>query len=291
MQQKIVNKKGIAILMAVYNGDTYLTQQLDSIIRQTNDDWNLFIRDDGSSDESYSILQKYEDKYDNITLVRDKLGNLGTKNVFLHLLEIVDSDYYMFCDQDDVWLHNKIELSIKRMKEIESEKGKEIPILVHSDVSLVDDSLNIIEKSYWKGLNLNPEKFKTYNYLTVLSFITGMTMLFNRISKDYIFPISKYSGMHDSWISPIIAKNGIISSIYQQTVLYRQHNNNVLGIKSKEQRKFFYKLNHLKSLSIVNYNRAKRISNMGFGSISKYFYYKFKIAFIRIISKYPSSNE
>ena len=99
----------IAILMSTYNGERYLREQIDSLLNQTYKDWKLYIRDDGSTDETISIIESYVNDYpDLIVLLKDDLGNLGSARSFMRILSVVDADYYMFCDQDDVWLPNKV---------------------------------------------------------------------------------------------------------------------------------------------------------------------------------------
>lgn len=103
----------IDILLATYNGEEYLRQQIDSIICQSYTNWRLIIRDDSSSDGTLAIIKDYVKRYLNkIILVDENTPNLGSSKSFIRLLDFVSNDYFMFTDQDDVWLPNKVELSI-----------------------------------------------------------------------------------------------------------------------------------------------------------------------------------
>ena len=137
----------IAILMATYNGSRYLREQIDSILSQTNDNWQLYIHDDGSTDSTMDIILEYCNKYiGKIVYLNDAQKHRGAAMSFMYLLKQVEADYYMFCDQDDVWLPNKVEQEFKSITEYSNEK----PILVFSDLYIVDEKLNVIEKSYWR---------------------------------------------------------------------------------------------------------------------------------------------
>ena len=135
----------IDILMATYNGGKYISEQINSILNQTYKEWTLYIRDDGSKDNTVDIIDDYCKKYPGkiIRIKDDKLG-LGAKLNFSELMKYSKSNYCMFADQDDVWLNTKIEDTMNKMIEAENIHGKETPILVHTDLKVVDGNLNII---------------------------------------------------------------------------------------------------------------------------------------------------
>lgn len=278
------NIKDIAILMSVYNGELYLREQLDSIINQTFDNWTLYIRDDCSTDSSLSIIKEYL-KYPNITLFNDDLGNIGAKNSFFQLLKNIDSQYYMFSDQDDIWLPNKIQVSFERLKDEEAKSGKLCPILVCTDVYITNAKLDIIEESEWRLVGINDNSFSSHIKMLVNPIVIGMTMCFNQLIKDNAFPINSNIGMHDSWLAYIAAKYGKIVNINKQLVLYRQHGNNVCGINNRRKLGLLYKVLHPKSSLQINldkYNRIKKIESISFIT---YLYYKFCIIIQRKINK------
>jgi len=139
----------IDILLAAYNGERFLKQQIDSILAQSNQDWQLLIRDDNSSDSTVNIIKDYTVKYPHkIRLIEDDRGRLGPALNFGKLLEHTDNDYVMFSDQDDVWLPDKIDLTLNTMKDAE-EIYPNMPILVHTDLKVVNEDLKIIADSLW----------------------------------------------------------------------------------------------------------------------------------------------
>lgn len=229
----------IDILMATYNGEQFVGEQIESILSQSYKDWKLYIRDDGSKDNTLDVLSKYEREYSGkIIVIRDGKKGLGAKLNFAELLKYSKSEYCMFCDQDDVWVSNKIELSIKKMKDTESSYGKDKPILIHTDLSVVDRHLNVMHKSFWKYQKLD-ERYKRLNYLLVQNNITGCTMLLNRRLIDMSLDISSQCVMHDWWIGLIASGFGKIESINNQTILYRQHGNNEVGAHKYNSLQYF----------------------------------------------------
>lgn len=267
------NTNNIAILLATYNGEKYLKEQLDSIYSQSYNNWSLYIRDDGSSDRTIDIILEYSEKYSNIFLVTDENKHLGATYSFLNMLKVVNSNYYMFSDQDDVWLPNKINDSFAAMKQAEL-IYKNKPIIIHTDVSLVDKELRLLCQSYWKVIGLNPDKLKTYNYLAQSSYVQGCTMLFNQQVKELSFPVSRHAIMHDWWIATRIINKGVICTLHAPTMLYRQHEQNVFGFDFGKTTTILSKIKNIRK--VVNNNRKLYMSlkQDGYGSFFKYLYYK-----------------
>ena len=98
----------------------YLEEQVGSIIAQTYTDWKLYIRDDASTDDTGALIKRLADTDPRI-IAMPSSGNLGAKESFMWMLRNVEAEYYMFCDHDDVWLPKKVELTLKRMQEAETE--------------------------------------------------------------------------------------------------------------------------------------------------------------------------
>lgn len=226
-----MNETRIDILLAAYNGEQFLKEQIDSILNQTYKDWRLLIRDDGSTDGTIQIIKSYAAKYpDKIRLVEDNLGNLGVGQNFGRLLELCQAEYIMFCDQDDVWLPGKLEKTFSKMKETEK-LYPDTPILVFSDLKIVDENLKVIADSLHSYHKIDPIKESLLKNLIFHSFVTGSTIMMNKKLRDISIPIPQFSRMHDWWVALNAANSGKIFYIHAATVLYRQHPKNVVGSK------------------------------------------------------------
>lgn len=226
-----MNETRIDILLAAYNGERFLKEQIDSILSQTYKDWHLLIRDDGSTDATIQIIKSYAAKYpDKIRFVEDNLGNLGVGQNFGRLLELCESEYIMFCDQDDVWLPEKIEKTFSKVKEAEK-SYPDTPVLVFTDLKIVDENLKVIADSLHSYHKIDPVKESLLKNLIFHSFVTGSTIMINKKLRDISIPVPQFSRMHDWWVALNAAKNGKIIYIPQATVLYRQHPKNVVGSK------------------------------------------------------------
>lgn len=272
-----INNKPIAILMATYNGEIYLKEQLESILSQSYTDWTLYIGDDGSSDNTLSILKEYEAKYDNIIIIKNKTKK-GCKDNFLFLLKNVTSEFYMFADQDDVWLPNKIKESLLLIKENGLLSSKK-PVLVHTNVSIVNKKLDIIHKSYWDKGRIEPELYKNLNLFPIIGLTQGCTMLFNHNVKLVTFPVSEYSDMHDVWIGYQVLRNkGVVLSLNTPTMYYRQHERNVCGVNIKKE--FFVK-KIIRAIQI-NFNTYRKLKKMNYGSFLKFVFFRIKIVFLKL---------
>ncbi|MGM9745758.1 MAG: glycosyltransferase family 2 protein [Paludibacteraceae bacterium] len=250
----------IDILLATYNGEQFLREQLDSILAQTYTDWQLFVRDDGSTDNTLDILQKYAEMYpQKMTIYKDNLYNLGAMHSFEQLLlKCAHNQYTMFCDQDDVWLPNKIELFVQKMHEVEAQFAN-LPLVVHGDMIVVDKNLDPIHPSFWQYSHIRPEILddKLY-FLAICNTITGCSCLFNNKAKQYMLPISKQAYMHDAWLGLTTLKNkGKIIPIFEPTMLYRQHNTNTLG--AVDYQKVRFDVAFKKKMARQVYHQAKDV--------------------------------
>lgn len=256
--------------MATYNGGKYLKQQLDSIIAQTNPQWHLYIHDDGSTDDTLLIVNEYQEKHEGrITLMKYPTQGGAMKN-FLSMLQEIEADYYMFCDQDDVWYPNKIECLQSVMCEVErTSKGK--PVVVHCDLTVVDDELNIINESMWSMMNMHPQNIQKLSQY-VMNVATGCAMLFNREARNSALRIPyTHALMHDTWVTiRAVADGGTVKAVPIQLVYYRQHENNTLGAKDYRIFNTKYRVCHIKSIIQNNILYYKMLRNAGYGSIFAY---------------------
>lgn len=218
----------VDILLATYNGEEYLREQIDSILNQTHTEFRLLISDDGSKDSTRKILEEYKNKDSRVEVFMQE-KNLGVVKNFEFLLGKVEAKYYMFSDQDDIWKENKIEKSLNKIEE-----GFD---LVYSDLEVVDENLNVTYNSYWKlkGIYNKIKKYNNFESLYLNNFVTGCTIISRKDLIKDVLPLpntSKYV-LHDYWISLIISQNGKISYVEEPLIKYRQHKNNKVGSKKK----------------------------------------------------------
>lgn len=221
----------IDIVLATFNGEKYLCEQIDSIIAQTYKNWRLLVSDDGSTDKTLSIIEKYA-ILDNRVILVNKNRQGGVVKNFSKALEFVTSKYIMFSDQDDYWLPEKIE----HQKEIieENEKifsGK--PILIFTDLVVVDANLKIINESFYLHSGLNPEFNLSKKFLLWRSTVYGCSVMFNKSLYDIAFPFSPEVTMHDQWFALMASLHGHIIYSNACHLYYRQHANNVVGGQKK----------------------------------------------------------
>lgn len=278
----------IDILLSTYNGEKYLREQIDSILNQSFTDWSLLIRDDGSTDNTVVIVDDYCRKYhEKIKKITDTFGNVGVIRSFEILLKNSTANYIMFCDQDDFWLSNKIELSFNKIKQMENQHGLDIPLLVHTDLKVVDENKNLICDSFWKYSVLKPEILdKNIYYLAICNCVTGCTVLINKKAKEISLPFVAPVEMHDVWIALHVKKYGEIDYLDIPTMEYRQHGANIHGAKPASfsiVRRFL----NIKDVIQENEMKYRYYHPFVFKSVFQYLYYKLKYFYIAhfILSK------
>ena len=219
----------VEILLATYNGEKYMKEQIDSILKQDYQDWIIRACDDASKDATYDILLQYKEQYpDKFVIHRNERGFGSAKLNFMNLIKNSTGQYVICCDQDDVWLPNKISLTLEEMKR--NEEGN-IPVLVHTDLKVVDAKLGVKSESFFEYSKLN--KYPSYRELLIQNSITGCTMMMNRPLIELLkeeLDMSKIL-MHD-WVAALLASaHGKIGFVDAPTMLYRQHGVNSVGAK------------------------------------------------------------
>ena len=222
----------IDILMTVYNGERYVIPQIESILNQTDSNWKLFIQDDCSTDRTVELIEPYVRRYpERITLLRNQENSGSAQKNFFSMLPLAEHSYCMFCDHDDVWKPRKIEMTVRRMMELERANGEDTPLLVHTDLAVTDENLKVVSDSMFRTQNLN-RKGNKLNNLIVQNNVTGCTMMVNKALVDMVGPMPEHAVMHDWWLALIAACFGKIGFVRQATILYRQHHANEVGAKN-----------------------------------------------------------
>ena len=223
----------VAVLMAVYNGARFLESQLFSILTQSHAQIRLYVRDDGSTDGSVDILQAMaKQSPGEIVLLQDEEKHLGVIGNFQRLLcaadQLCSEPYIMLADQDDVWFADKVEVTLHEMQRTERWAGKETPVLVHTDLCVTNDRLQIRDPSFWHYQHLDPSR-DDLRQLCMQNMVTGCTVMMNRALLKKALPIPDGVLMHDWWLGLVASAFGVIRFIPQATMFYRQHANNDTG--------------------------------------------------------------
>ncbi len=213
----------VDILMATYNGGRYLRNQLLSLQQQTYEDWTLFVRDDGSTDNTVSILHRFAEFDQRIKIIEDSSQQLGPGRNFMGLTKYSNADYICFCDQDDIWFEKKIELLLDFSK---NNFQKDIPCLAYSDAYGYSDAegiitANSVSRSHAQNLR---------EFLFINGGYQGCSMIFNkrlcimaaRYRADYCF-------LHDDVVSLLAHCFGRVYFLPKKLMLWRQHESNVTG--------------------------------------------------------------
>lgn len=222
-------RKKVLVLMSSYNGEIYIEEQISSILAQENVDVNILVRDDGSTDGTKIILQKYQDEG---KLCWYEGDNLGPAKSFMNLLYNADKtyDYYAFSDQDDYWMPNKLNNAITSL-----EKHANIPALYFCGLDIVDRELNHIRYID------NCKKCKFVPQTLLVFYVPGCSMVFNNVLLRTVRKKNPNFGnitMHDCWLFySCMALNGKIISDPNAQIKYRQHSDNAIGAQKVPIRK------------------------------------------------------
>lgn len=220
----------VDVILSVHNGATYLGAMLDSLVAQTHPTWRLWMRDDGSTDGTRDVMRRAADADPRIVVLASGEGRLGAARSFGWLLDRVpaNSAYVMCADHDDVWLPGKIAATLAVMRRAEREAPG--PVLVHTDLVVVDDALRPIAPSFWRFSGVAPEPV-SLRRLVVQNVVTGPTMMLNRALRELAGSVPAAAIYQDWWYSLVAAAFGRIVALPEATTLYRQHGANSVGAR------------------------------------------------------------
>jgi glycosyltransferase involved in cell wall biosynthesis len=229
----------VNIIMATYNGEKYIKQQINSIIKNTYTNWRLLICDDGSTDSTLSIIDEYVRTHTDKVIFHKNERNKGVTINFLEGVKriasfkdnVIGHEYYMFCDQDDVWMEDKIEKTLKLVKKCEKKYSNQVPVAAFTDVLVVDENLNEISSSFFKSNGLNPRN-TSINQIMMENKLIGCSVMFNGSLVEKLNVLPQKARFHDWWVGCIASTFGHICYLNEPTILYRQHGGNVVGNKS-----------------------------------------------------------
>lgn len=248
-------KSKVAVLLSTFNGSRYLEEQLSSLSKQSYDDFTIYIRDDGSVDNTCEIINSFISKERNAVFFESN-DNLGAAGSFIYLINNVDADYYFFCDQDDIWMPDKISLTMEEMKK----HSQDEPLLVHSDLMIVDSNLSTISNSFYKYSNMSCDNFIDKKQLLLQNYIVGCTCCINKslavIARVSVNDSNKIA-MHDWWFALHAKFFGKILYINKPTIQYRQHQNNTLGAQKDSLFRYVKMLKNNLGVKRVNKFREK----------------------------------
>lgn len=220
----------INILLSTYNGERFLAEQIQSIQRQTVNDWTLLIRDDGSTDGTQDIIRTFVKEDKRIQWINEgQTENLGVIKSFYTLLKHQKADVYFFSDQDDIWLDNKLEVTL-----LEAQKHEmTAPLLVYTDLKVVTQHLAVCHDSMIKTQSGHANT-SLLQELTENTVTGGTMMITHALAEEW----TTCDGllMHDWYLALLASAIGKLVYLDIPTELYRQHDANVLGARTWSKR-------------------------------------------------------
>lgn len=270
--------KKILILMATYNGEKYISEQIESILSQTYKNIELIILDDNSNDQTVKFIEEFKKKDRRITLYQNEV-NIGILKNFNKLINIAKTkkyDYIMLSDQDDVWKKDKITKTLSLMLETEQENKKD-PIVVYTNLELVDKKLKKL------GIKIRYKK-ETIRLFRILhqNPIYGCTMMLNKKLIDSLeenFPEEFVH--HDYYITFIAFLKGKVCHLDEECIFYRQHGKNNSGSSIKNRSSKFFNIPNLER----NVKQFYELSNLTLIKYSNYISDSEKIGIKKILKK------
>lgn len=223
----------VNILMATYQGEKYLGEQLESIAGQTYSDWMLYVNDDGSTDATMEILEQFAREHEGkVVLMRHESASHGATANFMDLIQKVpQAEWYVLCDQDDVWPKERLERMLQRAQERSTkDRAQEIPRIVYGRAEVVDEQLHPIAESMERCMNMQLVKGKEQTQCLFATYVYGMSMMFNDSLRSLVIGGTAGSQgdilYHDAYLGMVCAYFGEFIKMDDCVTQYRQHGSN-----------------------------------------------------------------
>ncbi|HTL81429.1 MAG TPA: glycosyltransferase family 2 protein [Bacteroidia bacterium] len=243
----------IDILLSTYNGEKFLRPQLDSLLRQDHENWNLLVRDDGSSDGTIAILEEYAQQYPDKIKLSTGESRLGFCGSFTKLLNTSSAAYIMFCDQDDIWNSDKISVMLEAIRKSEG-SSPEKPCLVFGDLELMNDREESAGKIFLPTTGYRNTDGQQIFFLR--NYVPGCNILFNRALLNKTLSTKNFLNLHDHWLLFTCAAIGTITCIPSPLMKYRIHPQNAIGIRNTSEN--YFRIGFKTILKYMFRNRAYR---------------------------------
>lgn len=227
----------VAILMCTFNGEKYLSEQLDSLMKQTYSNFVCYVHDDGSIDKTMQILEDYERKMkEKLVIVKYENRTHSANYNFCSFMKYAEKNlkekYIMFCDQDDVWLPQKIEKTVCAVRNVEL---GETPALAYCDQIIVNEKLDVLYNSNEEIMH-RTEADKSFKRIIFRNIAAGCCICINRPLLHLVCEAMEIQNvvMHDWWIMLVAQATGNVAFVPESLMLYRQHSANALGVDNKK---------------------------------------------------------
>ncbi len=236
-----MDSPSIDILLATYNGARHLGPQIESLLGQKDVSFRILVRDDGSVDETPAVIEHYRRLRPDCIIRLSGSDNLGLVGNFAYLLGEAKAPYAALCDQDDVWAPHKLRTLLKAMRDLESGHGTGTPLLVHSDLTVVDETLRERHSSFWRYSGFDPRGTNLARLL-IKNTITGCASLVNRALIELALPIPPAALVHDYWLALVAGAAGHVGVVEEPLMAYRQHARNAIGARPYHWKSFMERL-------------------------------------------------
>jgi glycosyltransferase involved in cell wall biosynthesis len=224
------NQPQVEVLLATFNGERHLREQVESLLNQAGVEVSILARDDGSQDATCSILTEISRTCpEKLRLMAAGAPTGSAKWNFLRLMKASTGSYVALADQDDVWLPDKLSRSAQAMAELERQYGPSVPLLVFTDLRIVGEHLDELHASFWNHQGLDARRIASLRHLLAQNVLAGCTALMNRALVECSVDMPEEAYMHDWWIALAACAFGHARALHTRTVLYRQHGSNAVG--------------------------------------------------------------